>query len=270
VTTLAAGRSAPRARSELRSVAMPTEHGGWGLTAEPALAGLALTPSWAGLALALAAMVAFVARTPLKVILVERHRGRHTTRARLARRVLTVELAVLVGLATTATLIGDPRWWWPVPLAAALAGVELWFDTRSRSRRLAPELAGSMAIAASAAAVVLAGGGDRWVALGVWSLLAGRAFTSIPHVRGQIARLHQRPVDPIPLAAGDGAAVVAAALATAAHDGLLAGALSLVTVVVVQRILATRPLPPVKVLGLRQMGLGLFVVAATAIGFHLT
>ena len=35
-TTTKAGVRAPR--SEFRSVALPSEHGGWGLTAEPALA----------------------------------------------------------------------------------------------------------------------------------------------------------------------------------------------------------------------------------------
>jgi hypothetical protein len=270
VTALTRDPTEPRARSDLRAVAVPTEHGGWGLTAEPALAGLAVAPSWAGLALAVAAMVAFVARTPLKVVLVERHRGRHSPRGRLARRVLAVEVVLLLTLTLIATMLGDPRWWWPVVVAAPLAGVELWFDMRSRSRRLAPELAGSVAIAASAAAIIAAAGGEGWLALGVWSLVAGRAMTSIAHVRGQIARLHRRPVEPIALAAGDAVAMLAAVVAVAADIALVAGAISLVTVVVVQRILATRPLPPVKVLGFRQMGLGLFVVAATAVGFHLT
>ena len=36
-------------RSMLRSVAVPTEHGGWGLTAEPVVLGLAVAPSAAAL-----------------------------------------------------------------------------------------------------------------------------------------------------------------------------------------------------------------------------
>ena len=69
----------PRAtsqRSRWRSVAIPSEHGGWGLTAEPALLGLLVAPSIAGGVLAVAAVVAFLARTPLKLVLVDRWRRR--------------------------------------------------------------------------------------------------------------------------------------------------------------------------------------------------
>ena len=58
-------------RSEFRSVALPSEHGGWGLTAEPALVGLIVAPSAAGACLAGAALTAFLVRTPLKVAAVE-------------------------------------------------------------------------------------------------------------------------------------------------------------------------------------------------------
>ena len=39
-----------RPRALWRSVAVPTEHGGWGLTFEPVLLGLIVAPSWAGAA----------------------------------------------------------------------------------------------------------------------------------------------------------------------------------------------------------------------------
>ena len=43
---------APAATRPLwRSVAIPTEHGGWGLTLEPVVLGLAVAPSLAGIAL---------------------------------------------------------------------------------------------------------------------------------------------------------------------------------------------------------------------------
>ena len=43
------------ARPAWRVVALPDEHGGWGLTAEPVLLGLLVAPSWAGLAIGAAA-----------------------------------------------------------------------------------------------------------------------------------------------------------------------------------------------------------------------
>lgn len=73
---------APGRRSTLRSVALPTEHGGWGLTLEPVLLGLLLRWSGAGLCLGVAAFVAFMARTPLKVVLVDARRRRVLPRTR--------------------------------------------------------------------------------------------------------------------------------------------------------------------------------------------
>src|SRR5438067_8458307 len=45
-------------RSPWRAVVIPSEHGGWGLTLEPALLGLLVAPSIAGGALAIAAFLA--------------------------------------------------------------------------------------------------------------------------------------------------------------------------------------------------------------------
>ena len=124
--------AAPAPRSMFRSVAVPTEHGGWGLTLEPGLLGLLVAPSAAGVCLAAAAMVAFVARTPLKVVLVDRRRGRTLPRTRLARRVAAVELVVLAALVAGATVLAEPWFWLPAIVAAPLILVESWFDVRSR------------------------------------------------------------------------------------------------------------------------------------------
>ena len=65
-----------RTHASWKSVALPSEHGGWSLTAEPALLALIVVFSWSGMALGIAAMLAFVARTPLKLVLVDRWRNR--------------------------------------------------------------------------------------------------------------------------------------------------------------------------------------------------
>ena len=64
-----------RARSTWRAVGLADEHGGWSLTAEPALLGLLVAPLGAGVALAAAALIAFVAWTPLKLVFVDRRRA---------------------------------------------------------------------------------------------------------------------------------------------------------------------------------------------------
>jgi hypothetical protein len=56
----------------LRSVALPAEHGGRSLTLEPGLLGLLIAPGPAGVCIAAGAMVAFLVRTPLKVVAIDR------------------------------------------------------------------------------------------------------------------------------------------------------------------------------------------------------
>ena len=69
-------------RTGWRTVAMPTEHGGWGLTLEPVLLGLIVAWSGAGAALGVAAFAAFLLRTPAKLVAVDIRRDRWLDRSR--------------------------------------------------------------------------------------------------------------------------------------------------------------------------------------------
>ena len=258
-------------RNPLRSVALPSEHGGWGLTIEPGLLGLLVAPSWAGLWLAVAALVAFVARTPTRIVLVDRWRGRSLARTGLARRVAAGELVLLAVLVLAAGLLASgSRWWVPVLVAGPLVAIELWYDMRSRSRRLVPELAGAVGVAGIVAMIVLADGEEASLAIGLWAVLAGRVLTSIPYVRGQIVRVHGRKQIGWATAAGDLLAVTFAALAAGLARELLAGALAVLGLIFVQRVLAHGPPRPAKVIGIQQTVLGLAVVVITAVGVNLS
>jgi len=137
---------------------IPSEHGGWGLTLEPVVLGLLVAPSVAGVAIGIAAFLAFLVRTPLKMLLVDRHRNRELERDRLARRVVAAEAVALAAMVVVAFTRADAEWVVPFVVALPLFAVELWFDARSRSRRLVPELCGAVGISAAAAAIALAGG----------------------------------------------------------------------------------------------------------------
>ncbi len=245
---------------------MPTEHGGWGLTSEPGILGLLVAPSLAGLCIALAAMVAFVARTPVRVVLVDGRRHRLLGRTRLAARVALIELAVLAGLVVGAVALTDHRFWVPAVIAAPLLAVELWYDTRSRSRRLIPELSGAVAVASVAAMVALAGGASGALAAGLWLVLAARAVSSIPAVRSQIQRARGHVPRVGVLALADGVALAAAAGAVVLDGTLVIGALGMLAVVVVQRMFARGDVPAPKAIGIRQMVLGFGLVGLTALG----
>jgi hypothetical protein len=257
---------APATRSPLRAVAVPSEHGGWGLTLEPALLGLLIAPSGPGAALAAAAFLAFLVRTPLKLALVDRRRHRRLDRTALAEKVAAVELLTLSVLAVLVVASAASGWWVPVVLAVPLVGTELWFDVRSRSRRLVPELTGAIGIGSVAAAIVLADGGRPALAAAVWCVLAARAVAAIPFVRGRIAALHGRVGDGSFVGAGFVAATALAAVAVVLDRAALAGAVVVGVVMGLQVLSTRRPAPRAAVVGIQQMVLGLAVVGATAVG----
>ena len=246
------------------SVALPSEHGGWSLTAEPALLGLLVAWSTPGLALGLAAMIAFLARTPVKLVLVDRFRHRWLPRTRLAAQIAAVEvalLAVLIAYAASAAA----SFWLPLAVAAPLIGIELWFDMRSRGRRLIPELAGSIGIGSIATAIALADGAPAVVAWGLWVVVAGRSVAAIPYVRTQILRTKSNPA---PRWHSDAAqlAAVAAVVVGGAFDWVPVAAVIAVAILAAINLVAVRLAPrPAVVIGIQQTIFGLVVIVTTAI-----
>src|SRR5919107_5545462 len=90
------GGAAPRRQQgvRLRTIALPTEHGGWGITLEPVVLGLLVAPSLAGAGLALATVGAFLARHPFKIVAGDRRRGRRFARTPVAERFTMLYAAV--------------------------------------------------------------------------------------------------------------------------------------------------------------------------------
>ena len=247
-----------------RSAALPSEHGGWSLTAEPALLGLLVAWSLPGLALGVSAMLAFMARTPLKLVLVDRFRHRWLPRTRLAAQVAAVELTVLIVLVIYAASAGEP-FWVPLAVAAPLIILELWFDMRSRGRRLIPELAGSIGIGSIATAVALADGTTTRVAWGLWVVVAARSVAAIPYFRTQILRTKSRPGPRWHSDAAQLAAVAAAVLGWA-FDLVPAAAVVVLAILAAINVAALGLAPRrAVVIGIQQMIFGIVVILTTAI-----
>ncbi len=253
-------------RSGLRAVAMPSEHGGWGLTLEPVLLGLVVAWSGAGVALGVAAFTAFLVRTPLKLVAVDFRRGRWLDRSRLALRIAIVELIVLASAVALTVAMAGWSWLAPVVVAGPLVAIELSFDVRSRGRRLVPELCGADGIAAVAAAIVLAAGRSNGLAAGVWLVLAARAVGAIPFVRVQILRLRRGRGPGWQSDLAQVASVAVATAAVVADRRLLLGLVGVDMLAAAQFVWVRRPPIPAKQVGLRQMGMGLALVAVTAVG----
>lgn len=174
----------------LKSVALPVEHGGWGLALEPVVLGLALAPSLSGALLCVSVMGAFLARHPLKLVVADRRRGRRFPRTPVAERFVLLYGSIALLSFIAALKIGPVELLWPLALAAPFAAVQLLYDALGRSRSLWPELAGSCSMAAVAASLALAGGWQMGAAFALWGVLAARVLPTILYVRARLMLVH--------------------------------------------------------------------------------
>lgn len=264
--TLTHNERAVGERAGWRAVAMPSEHGGWGLTLEPVLLGLLVAWSGAGVALGIAAFAAFVLRTPAKLVAVDVRRGRWLDRSRLALRIAIVELVLLASSVAVAVALAGWSWLVPVVVATPLIAVEFSYDIRSRGRRLVPELCGAVGIAAIGASIVLAGGGSGGLAAGVWLVLAARAIGAIPFVRVQIMRLRRGHGPAWQSDLAQVFAIAVAAVAVIVDRRLLFGFAGVAALAAAQVVWIRRAPMPAKQLGLLQLAIGLALVDVTVTG----
>lgn len=248
-----------------RQVTLPTEHGGWSLTLEPALLGLIVAPSLAGAALAGAALVAFVLRTPLKLVFVDVRRGRRLRRTEMAMRVAIGLALVVAALVVTAAFTGEAALFWPLLGALPLFAIEFAYDIRSKSRRLAPELLGTIGIGSVVASIVLADGGTPALAYGLWVVVAARAVAAIPFVRLQLKRAKRQRAD---VGGSDTAQVLAVLVAIGGvvfADAPVAAVGVIAGLAVFHGAAARLPVPRVAIIGAQQVVLGLTVILTTAL-----
>jgi hypothetical protein len=256
-----------------KSVALPVEHGGWGLLGEPLVLGLALAPSPAGACLALAAVSGFLSRHPLRLVLMDRRRGVRYPRTTLAAAwfagYAAIALAALAALAAAFAVTAAP-FWSALVAAAPLALVLVVSDFAGRSRDAAAETAGGVALCGSAAAIALAGGAPSPLAFTASALLALRALTSVLFVRARLRLDRGLGAQTLPAIAAHVAAVGAAVilgwlglapwLAVAAFVVLLARAAS--------GLSTSRRLVRPQVLGFRELGYGVLTLLLVLIGYR--
>ena len=222
-------RSAPKPKTKLRGIALPTEHGAWGMVFEPIVAALAVAFSIGGVFVAIAFVGAFLMRQPLKVLLIERASGRRMPQGVVARRYIVLYTVIfLAGVAGAAAFVQLAAFC-PLLIAAPLAAIQIYFDSERQSRRLAPELAGAVAISSSAAVIALAAGWSPLTAVALWTILVCRSVPSIFYVRERLLLEKGKPFQYIqPVLFSAGAAVIALALATLGLGPWLAAAIMVI------------------------------------------
>ena len=156
-------------------------------------------------------------------------------------------------------------------IALPFLTVELAYEIRSRGRRLVPEVCGALAIEASAAAILVAGGEPDRLAIAAWMILAARTTAAVTHVRVQIARLHQRgsvgSVGTSDTAQAIG--VLMAAVAVLIDRAVVGGLVMVIVIGLAHGVLARGRIAPAKRIGILQMVFGFAVVAGTAIGVRV-
>jgi hypothetical protein len=255
----------------VKTVALPVEHGGWGLSLEPVVLGLLVAPSWPGLFLSVATMGAFLARHPFKIVAGDRGRGRRFPRTPIAERfVLLYGGLAALGLLAALKTAASGEFLLPLVLAAPLASIQLFYDGRGRSRELLPEVAGSIAMASVAASVALAAGWPRPTAFGLWLLLAARVVPTILFVRARLRQLHGRTARPSPVLL---AHVIALALVLASVLANVVPALAVAAfLVLLLRALhgfSERKAITAKRIGVRELVFGAMTVLAVALGHYM-
>lgn len=167
-------------------MALPSEHGSWGLVLEPLALGLLLAPSVSGLLLAVALLGVFLAHHPFQVVWRDVRRGKRypRTRAALGSLALYGALAVAAGL-VVGYRTGVPPF---LPLLAALPlGIFFAAATAAGSMRAVwVEALGSAAFAAGAAAVASAGEAPEALTWSLWAVAAARSVPAVLYVRARL------------------------------------------------------------------------------------
>jgi YwiC-like protein len=179
----------------LRPLLVPVEHGGWGFLLEPIIIALIAVPGLVTVLLSLAALALFLSRQPLKIAIDDVRHRRRVPRTRVAVAIAAgCLLAAMVALAG-ATMAATDAFWPALLLAAPLALVPLWFDSRSVSRHVVPELAGAKALGGVAAAAGLAAGLSLPLALSLWASALIRVLPAVVTIRERVSRLHGNAAD---------------------------------------------------------------------------
>lgn len=253
----------------IRSVALPTEHGGWSFLFEPIVLGLLVAWSLPGLVLSLAVIFAFLAHQPVKTALKDRRAGRRAYRTVWAERFAFAYGAGAVIAFGVSLRLGAGR---AMPVLVAVAGfalIQLVWDARNKSRALWPELAGAVALAGIAPAIAAIAGWRVGALIGLWAALCARSLPAIVYVRDRLKLERAKPCSVVPTAASHAAAFVAVVGFASAElvPWLAAVIAALLLARAVHGLSGSRIGRRASMIGVQEIVFGLIVVAAIAAGY---
>lgn len=184
--------SQPRPRIALRPLALPVEHGGWGLLFEPIGLGLLVAPSWGGLFIGLAFVSGFLVRQPLKLALQDLLRHKRYPRTAWCWGLASGYASLALFALTAALAFGGVAALVLIAAAAPLALIQIGYDAKNKSRALLPELGGAIALSSSATAIAVAGNRPLLAAVTLSAIILARAIPTIAYVRALVTRSHKQ------------------------------------------------------------------------------
>lgn len=255
-----------------RTVALPTEHGGWGFISEPILLGLLLAPSLGGFALGVTAFAAFLLRHPLKLFLKDIRADRSVPRTLVARRFVQIYGGVMIVAAISVVLLmSSPFVLMPISISIPFIGVQLWYDVHNKGRSLTAELAGAVATGAFASSIVLL---DEWtfaVAMGLWLALAIKGVTAVLYVRSRLRLERGKPASRLLAMIVHGVGILV--LLVTASYALLPWTAPVAMVILAIRagvgLSVLRKARPPKVIGIQEMIYGFGFVILVVLGYSV-
>lgn len=260
-----------RTKSPIRTVALPTEHGGWGFVSEPIVLGLLVAPSGYGALLALAMLMLFLAHQPVKLLLKDMLAGRWLARTPWAGYFLAGyggAAALLIGIVMVNV---ENAFLIPLGIGAPLMLAQLVFDLRSQARTLPAELVGAASLGAIAPAIAMIDGWALGAAMVLWAILLARTIPSVLYVRARLRLQRGHP-------AAVGAAWGVHLLALAGIGALVAWGdapwLAGVAVVILFARMAIglsryRKDRRVQTIGFQELGYGFLTAVLVAIGYRV-
>ncbi|HLE85674.1 MAG TPA: YwiC-like family protein [Thermoanaerobaculia bacterium] len=261
-------RPARPAGARWQAVALPPEHGSWGLVGEPVVLGLLVAPAWASLLVGVGAFAGFLAYRPAKLVWGDLRRRKRYPRTALAVRLAAgFALAAALALAGAWSLAGA-GWLLPFVLAAPFGIAFVAYDLRP-GRFWQAELAAPVAFAATAAAMALAGGLAPAVALSLWAVMAARSVPSVLYVRERLRLERGEPARRALAVAAHGVALATVVLLAAAGwlPWLAASAVALLLARAAWGLSRHRRPATARAVGFGEIAWGVVTVLLVAAGF---
>ena len=260
----------PQAAFKMKSIALPNEHGSWGILFEPLVLGIAVAPSLASPFVALLYIGAFLSRQPLKWFFADLKARRERPQTAAARMFAFVFLAITaIGFFGTLAFAGVVPLL-PLIITAPLGAVTLWFDVSGKSRRVAPEMAGVLTLASSAAVCGLAAEWSVAASVALSILIVLRLIPSMLYVRERLKLEKGKPSSfAVPIALHVFAVIAVASLAWVSLSPWLP--LAVFTFLLVRSISGSsdfRLKLKAKQLGMLEVLFGTLVVASVIVGYY--